>query len=65
MTVSERAFVALGSNLGDRLQHLSHCREGLSRLERTTLVAESSIEETAPLGPGDQGPYLNQMVLLE
>ena len=65
MTVSERAFVALGSNLGDRRQHLTHGREGLSRLERTTLVAESSIEETAPFGPGDQGPYLNQMVLLD
>jgi len=26
---------------------------------------QSSIEETAPLGPGDQGPYLNQMVLLD
>ncbi len=63
--MSERAFVALGSNLGDRRQHLSHGREGLSHLERTTLVAVSSIEETAPLGPGNQGPYLNQMVLLD
>ncbi len=63
--MSERAFVALGSNLGDRHQYLSLGRERLSRLERTKLIAESSIEETPPIGPGEQGPYLNQMVLLE
>ena len=28
------------------------------------MVAASRIEETAPLGPPAQGPYLNQMVLL-
>jgi 2-amino-4-hydroxy-6-hydroxymethyldihydropteridine diphosphokinase len=28
-------------------------------------VAASVIEETAPLGPVPQGPYLNQMLLLE
>jgi 2-amino-4-hydroxy-6-hydroxymethyldihydropteridine diphosphokinase len=36
----------------------------LSTLRRTHLVAASSIEETDPLGPVPQGPYLNQMVLL-
>ena len=29
------------------------------------LLAVSRVEETAPLGPGPQGAYLNQMVLLE
>ena len=60
----ECVFVALGSNLGDRRDSLIHGRNGLSRLPRTTLLAESSIEETAPIGPVRQGPYLNQMVLL-
>ena len=60
----ERVYVALGSNLGDREAHLAHARLRLSTLPHTNLVAASSIEETAPLGPIAQGPYLNQMVLL-
>jgi 2-amino-4-hydroxy-6-hydroxymethyldihydropteridine diphosphokinase len=57
--------VALGSNLGDREGHLRAAREALGALPDTALVAESSIEETAPLGGMKQPPYLNQMVLLE
>ena len=60
----ECAFVSLGSNLGDRKGFLIYGRTRLSRLPQTLLLAESSIEETAPLGPAQQGPYLNQMVLL-
>ncbi len=60
----ERAFVALGSNLGDRAGNLARGRAALARLPRTALVAASTVEETAPLGPPGQPPYLNQMVLL-
>ena len=62
--MAEWAFVALGSNLGDRSAHLAFARERLAALPDTALVAASAIEETAPLGPVPQGPYLNQMVLL-
>jgi 2-amino-4-hydroxy-6-hydroxymethyldihydropteridine diphosphokinase len=62
--MTEWAFVALGSNLGDRSAHLAFARERLAALPDTTLVAASAIEETEPLGPVPQGPYLNQMVLL-
>jgi 2-amino-4-hydroxy-6-hydroxymethyldihydropteridine diphosphokinase len=61
----ERAYVALGSNLGDRAAHLRAARDALARLPKTTLVATSSVEETAPLAGMAQPPYLNQMVLLE
>jgi 2-amino-4-hydroxy-6-hydroxymethyldihydropteridine diphosphokinase len=57
--------VALGSNVGDRAAHLAHARERLRALPGTRLVAASRVEETAPLGPVAQPPYLNQMVLLE
>jgi 2-amino-4-hydroxy-6-hydroxymethyldihydropteridine diphosphokinase len=57
--------VALGSNLGDRDAHLAHARARLAALPGTRLVAASRIEETAPIGPVAQPPYLNQMVLLE
>jgi len=63
--IPERVFVALGSNVGDRAAHLAHARERLAALPGTHLVAASRVEETAPLGPVAQGPYLNQMVELE
>jgi len=57
--------VALGSNVGDRDAHLAHARQRLGALPDTRMIAASRVEETAPLGPVAQGPYLNQMVLLE
>lgn len=62
--MAEWAFVALGSNVGDRAGYLAFGRRELAKLPHTELVAESSIEETEPLGPIAQGPFLNQMVLL-
>lgn len=59
------AYVALGSNLGDRRAYLALGREGLAGLPRSHLRGVSSIEETEPLGPIPQGPYLNQMAALE
>jgi 2-amino-4-hydroxy-6-hydroxymethyldihydropteridine diphosphokinase len=65
MASRERAYVALGSNLGDRAGHLAAARAALAALPRTRVVAESRVEETAPLGGMEQPAYLNQMVLLE
>ncbi len=61
----EQVFLALGSNVGDRQRYLAAARKALAALPATRLVAASSIEETAPLGPPGQREYLNQMVLLE
>jgi 2-amino-4-hydroxy-6-hydroxymethyldihydropteridine diphosphokinase len=63
--MGERVYVALGSNLGDRAGHLAHARARLATLPGTRLLKASRVEETAPLGPVAQGPYLNQMVLLD
>lgn len=57
--------MALGSNVGDREAHLAHARARLGALPRTRLIRASRVEETAPLGPIPQGPFLNQMILLE
>jgi 2-amino-4-hydroxy-6-hydroxymethyldihydropteridine diphosphokinase len=62
---AERAYVALGSNIGDRAAHLAYARARLAALPGTRLLKQSRVEETAPLGPVPQGAYLNQMVLLE
>ncbi|HET7296685.1 MAG TPA: 2-amino-4-hydroxy-6-hydroxymethyldihydropteridine diphosphokinase, partial [Gemmatimonadales bacterium] len=65
MAKGERVYVALGSNLGDRAGHLAYARARLASLPGTVVVKQSRVEETTPLGPVPQGPYLNQMVLLE
>lgn len=62
--MTERAFVALGSNVGHRAGYLASARVALAALPATRLVAASHVEETAPFGSGAQGPYLNQMVLV-
>lgn len=59
------AYIALGSNLGDRDRFLARAREALAALPGSRVVAESSVEETAPVGDVPQGAYLNQMVALE
>ena len=59
------AYIALGSNLGDRAGFLARARERLAALPGSRIVAASSVEETAPLGGRQQPTYLNQMVLLE
>ena len=56
-----RAFLALGSNLGDRVEHLRSARDLIP-----DLVAESDVYETDPVGgPGDQGAYLNMVLELD
>ena len=59
------AYVALGSNLGDRDGYLARARQALAAIPRSRVVAMSTVEETEPIGPVEQGPYLNQMVALE
>lgn len=59
------AYIALGSNVGDRVRHLEGAREALARLPGTRVVAKSAVEETSPIGPVPQGPYLNQMIAVE
>lgn len=59
------AYIALGSNLGDRDAYLAVARSGLAAIPKSRVVASSIIEETAALGPIGQDAYLNQMVALE
>lgn len=59
------AYVALGSNLGQREVFLAQARRSISQLPRTRVLGETTAEETAPLGPVQQGPYLNQMIAIE
>jgi 2-amino-4-hydroxy-6-hydroxymethyldihydropteridine diphosphokinase len=58
-----RAFLGLGSNLGDRWQHL---RDAVTSLESAGLVAVSPVYETEPMGgPSGQDRYLNLVIELD
>ncbi|HEX3868170.1 MAG TPA: 2-amino-4-hydroxy-6-hydroxymethyldihydropteridine diphosphokinase [Gemmatimonadaceae bacterium] len=59
------AYIALGSNLGDRSAHLARARAALAALTGSRIVGASAVEETAPIGPVPQPAYLNQIVALE
>jgi len=57
-----RAYLGLGSNMGDRLRYL---RDAVATLADVGPTRVSPVYETAPVGgPGDQGPYLNLVVEL-
>jgi 2-amino-4-hydroxy-6-hydroxymethyldihydropteridine diphosphokinase len=56
-----QAFVALGSNLGDRAANLERARAAMAA-GPMRITAASSVYETEPWGPVPQGPYLNQVV---
>ncbi len=58
------AYVALGSNLGDREAHLATAIEALRGDPEIRVEAVSRLYETAPVGPPPQGPYLNGVVHL-
>lgn len=58
------AFVALGSNVGDRHKHLSDALRRIALMRGVAIIRTSRIEETQPLGDATQNPYLNQMVAL-
>ncbi len=56
-----RAFLALGSNLGDRWSHLRRAVRAIP-----DVAATSSVYETAPVGgPAGQGSFLNAVVQLD
>jgi len=59
----ERAFLGLGTNLGDRLGYLRQAVDTLSRAG--DVVALSPVYETEPMGgPEGQGAFLNLVVEL-
>ncbi len=61
----EPAYVALGSNLGDRAGYMLLALAELSRLPKTRLMRLSPTYETDPVGPPGQGPYLNAVIELQ
>lgn len=60
--MNNRAFIALGTNIGDRYVNLSEAIKHLHEKPGVTLVQASSIYETDPVGYTDQDPFLNMVI---
>jgi 2-amino-4-hydroxy-6-hydroxymethyldihydropteridine diphosphokinase len=63
--VRDVAYIALGSNLGQREVFLAQARRAIADLATTRVLGLTDAEETAPIGPVVQGPFLNQMIAIE
>jgi 2-amino-4-hydroxy-6-hydroxymethyldihydropteridine diphosphokinase len=61
----ERAYIGLGSNLGDREATLRAAVAALSDEDQIELVAVSSLRETEPVGYLDQPAFLNGVAVVE
>jgi 2-amino-4-hydroxy-6-hydroxymethyldihydropteridine diphosphokinase len=61
-----RAALALGSNLGDRLEYLQAAVDALTDSSEIIPVAVSSVYETEPVGgPEEQPPFLNAVLVVD
>ncbi len=56
------AFIALGSNIGNRYDYLTKAIEILANHSKIQLVNYSSIYETDPVGYEDQDLFLNMVI---
>ena len=61
----ERAYIAIGSNLGDRRTYLEAGIKEVAALPGTRLAAISRAYETPPLGPVAQPDFLNAVFAVE
>ena len=59
------AYIALGSNLGDRHGTLNEAVRAIDALDNTRVLAQSTLIETDPVGPIEQGKYMNGVVHVE
>ncbi len=61
--MNHRAYLALGTNLGDRVENLRALQDALSPLVR--VLAASPVYETPPWGYLEQPAFLNQVLEVE
>jgi 2-amino-4-hydroxy-6-hydroxymethyldihydropteridine diphosphokinase len=60
-----RAYLGLGSNLGDRLAHLQRAVDALAAVDGIDVVAVSRVYETAPVGGPEQDDFLNAVLAVD
>ena len=60
-----RAYLGIGSNLGERLTYLQLAVDELAAADGVTVVGVSPVYETAPVGGPEQPDYLNAVVAID
>jgi 2-amino-4-hydroxy-6-hydroxymethyldihydropteridine diphosphokinase len=60
-----RAYLGLGSNVGDRAGALQAAVDGLAAADGVTVVDVSPVYETEPVGGPEQPEYLNAVVAVD
>nr|MCR4595010.1 2-amino-4-hydroxy-6-hydroxymethyldihydropteridine diphosphokinase [Clostridiales bacterium] len=60
-----KAYISLGSNIGDRQKHLQDAVDALRLVPGISVTAASKIYETLPVGYTEQGNFFNAVVEVE
>lgn len=60
-----RAYLSIGTNMGDRLQNLQNAVDSLKLLPKTSVTEISPVYETEPWGFEEQSDFLNIAVEIE
>jgi 2-amino-4-hydroxy-6-hydroxymethyldihydropteridine diphosphokinase len=62
---THRAYIGLGSNLGNRLESCRNAIQALTALPTCSVLQTSSFYESTPVGLVEQPAFINGVVLLE
>lgn len=60
-----KAFLSIGTNIGERLDNLNNAVSGLAEAEQIGIVKVSSVYETDAVGFEDQAAFLNIVIEIE
>jgi len=59
------AYIGLGSNLENPVEQVKTALRELGKLPQTRLLLQSSLYQSAPMGPANQPDYINAVAALE
>jgi len=65
LTTDNHAFIALGSNLENPIQHIRQAFDELAKLPTSRLLVYSSLYRSAPVGRLDQPDFINAVAQIE
>ena len=63
--INRQIFLGLGSNLGNRKTFLTTAVQCFQNHRDISVLQESTVIETAPVGEVEQGAFLNQVIEIE
>lgn len=63
--VTTRAYIGLGSNLNNPIKQIKQALSALKTIQKTKFITNSSLYQSAPMGPKDQPNYINAVAILD